>query len=30
MADFVQEYTNHLMGTLFELNHHCKYCEEEL
>jgi hypothetical protein len=30
MADFVQEYTNHLMATLFDPNHHCKYCDEEL
>jgi hypothetical protein len=29
MADFVQEYTNHLMATLFDPDHHCEYCEEE-
>ncbi len=29
MADFVQDYTNHLMATLFDPDHHCKYCEEE-
>jgi hypothetical protein len=23
------EFTDHLMGMLFEKNHHCKYCDEE-
>ena len=29
MADFVQDFTNHLMGTIFDPNHYCDHCEED-
>lgn len=29
MAQQRLEFADHLMGSLFDPNHHCKYCEEE-
>jgi hypothetical protein len=28
MAEQRLEFTDHLMGMLFDPRHHCKYCEE--
>ena len=29
MAEQRLEFTDHLMGWIFDPNHHCKYCEDE-
>jgi hypothetical protein len=29
MAEQRLEFTDHLMGYLFDPNHHCDYCDEE-
>ena len=29
MAEQRLEFTDHLMGWIFDPNHHCDYCEEE-
>jgi hypothetical protein len=29
MAEQRLEFADHLMGSMFDPNHHCKYCEDE-
>jgi hypothetical protein len=29
MAEQRLEFTDHLMGMIFDPRHHCKYCDEE-